>query len=303
MSEKVVLITGGNAGIGLALAERLLAADQSIHLCLACRNPSKARAAKDALLVSHPGCTIELLQLDVSDLQSVYNAAKEIKKRYSHIEYMYFNAGIMPNPTVNWKQFFKGLFSTRCGAVGIPPACIDEKNLSLNLMVQPQTQCSVVEYLHFDERIPTEAMYDGEWEQQIVENFIADKENHESTDNDDNDSQIIDPHDDRDLTHGDLKELTEMLSRQSSTARVVWTSSSNAKKDAFSLDDVQHHEGFEPYASSKYAVNLLSIALNNVLNEKGIYSHLTNPGLVVSNMTNNIMPNWFWSLITPLLYL
>ena len=43
---------------------------------------------------------------------------------------------------------------------------------------------------------------------------------------------------------------------------MVWTSSSNALRSAFSLEDLQHAAGTEPYSSSKYASDLLSLALN-----------------------------------------
>ncbi|XP_070531892.1 3-keto-steroid reductase/17-beta-hydroxysteroid dehydrogenase 7-like isoform X2 [Ptychodera flava] len=216
---KVAVITGGNAGIGLALAERLLTADQTVRVCLACRNMTKADAAQKALQLSHPGSHVDTLKIDVSDVQSVYNAADELKER-KVVHMISTGEGLLMQQDSTTKDGLRAVFTTN-----------------------------------------------------VFGHFVL------------------------------LKELEDLLSKQSRPATVVWTSSSNAKKAAFSLDDIQHENGYEPYASSKYAVDLLSIAINQELNSKGIYNHVTNPGLVMTNMTNNIMPSWFWSLFIPILIL
>jgi 17beta-estradiol 17-dehydrogenase/3beta-hydroxysteroid 3-dehydrogenase len=70
------------SGIGLALCKRLLAEDDELHLCLACRNVGKAEAVCGALLASYPMAEVSTVQVDVSNLQSVFRAAKELKQRY-----------------------------------------------------------------------------------------------------------------------------------------------------------------------------------------------------------------------------
>ncbi|MEQ2185958.1 hypothetical protein GOODEAATRI_023721 [Goodea atripinnis] len=110
--RKVVLVTGANSGIGLALCERLLSHDtEGLHLCLACRNMQRAQAARSDLLASHPAAQVDLLQMDTSSVSSVLSAAQEVKVRYDRLDYLYLNAGIMPNPEFDVKAFFKGLFS------------------------------------------------------------------------------------------------------------------------------------------------------------------------------------------------
>ncbi|XP_060890769.1 3-keto-steroid reductase [Labrus mixtus] len=112
--NKVVLVTGANSGIGLSLCERLLSQDtEGLQLCLACRNMRKAQAACSALLASHPTAQVALLQMDTSSVTSVLNAAQEIKLRYNRLDYLYLNAGIMPNPQFDVKAFFRGLFSSK----------------------------------------------------------------------------------------------------------------------------------------------------------------------------------------------
>nr|XP_002739518.2 PREDICTED: dnaJ homolog subfamily C member 2-like [Saccoglossus kowalevskii] len=53
----------------------------------------------------------------------------------------------------------------------------EEMRNLINEVTGPDVQCTVNEYLNFDDNMPTEETYDGEWEQQILENFIKDKEN------------------------------------------------------------------------------------------------------------------------------
>uniref|UniRef100_G1T1C4 Discoidin domain receptor tyrosine kinase 2 n=1 Tax=Oryctolagus cuniculus TaxID=9986 RepID=G1T1C4_RABIT len=101
------------SGIGLALCKRLLTVDDGLHLCLACRNMGKAKAARAALLASHSGAQVTMVQVDVGDLQSVFRAADELKQRFQRLDYVYLNAGIMPNPQLNVRALFSGLFSRK----------------------------------------------------------------------------------------------------------------------------------------------------------------------------------------------
>ena len=64
------------------MAERLLAKDPSIRLCLACRSQPRAESARKALLVTCPSADVTIVLVNISSLESVYNAAQEIKKRY-----------------------------------------------------------------------------------------------------------------------------------------------------------------------------------------------------------------------------
>lgn len=65
-----------------------------------------------------------------------------------------------------------------------------------------------------------------------------------------------------------IRELEPLLCRAGHVSRVVWTSSSNARRSAFNIDDIQHRRGTEPYSSSKFASDLLSLALNRHKNSQ-----------------------------------
>lgn len=104
---KVALITGANAGIGLTVAERLLSIHKNLQLCLACRNLQRAQVARSALLLAHPHAQISIVTMDTSSVKSVLSATKNIKQRYSRIDYLYLNAGIMCVKTLDFGHLFK----------------------------------------------------------------------------------------------------------------------------------------------------------------------------------------------------
>lgn len=65
-----------------------------------------------------------------------------------------------------------------------------------------------------------------------------------------------------------IRELEPVLCHAGLTSQLIWTSSSNAHPSAFSVDDIQHRRGAQPYSSSKYACDLLSLALNTHYNKQ-----------------------------------
>ena len=74
---KVVVITGGNSGIGLEAAVML--AKKQATVVLACRNKAKAEAAR-AEVVKRAGCDdgkVKVATLDLSSLESVKAFAGE----------------------------------------------------------------------------------------------------------------------------------------------------------------------------------------------------------------------------------
>ena len=68
-------------GLGFALAERLLQSTPRIHLCLACRNESRAQNAVDKLRQAFPHADLSIVILDTSCVVSVQQAAQEMRTR------------------------------------------------------------------------------------------------------------------------------------------------------------------------------------------------------------------------------
>ncbi|KAJ3599614.1 hypothetical protein NHX12_033570 [Muraenolepis orangiensis] len=173
-----------DSGIGLALCGRLLEEDPGLQLCLACRNMCRAQEARTALLASHPGAQVGLLQLDTSSITSVLNAAKEVKLS-KVFNMLATGAGILTQRDGINADGMREVFATN-----------------------------------------------------LFGHFLL------------------------------VRELETLLCQPGRTSQVIWTSSNNAQQSAFSLEDVQHQQGTQPYSSSKYATDLLSLALNTQLNKQ-----------------------------------
>ena len=106
LNNKVAVVTGGAQGIGLAIAERLVASGSSV--CLWDRDEKLVR--KTATNLAKKG-SVEMVVMDVTDLESVKNAAKETKNTFGNIDILVCNAGIAgPSlktweyPTEEWQQ-------------------------------------------------------------------------------------------------------------------------------------------------------------------------------------------------------
>ena len=80
-SPRRILVTGGNAGIGLALCRQLVEGDEC-HVFLGSRSPERGRTALAALRESLPAArrdSVELVELDVSNDGSVAEAAASVR--------------------------------------------------------------------------------------------------------------------------------------------------------------------------------------------------------------------------------
>jgi NAD(P)-dependent dehydrogenase (short-subunit alcohol dehydrogenase family) len=90
--NKVILITGANAGIGKDTARQLALKPGTEKIYLACRNPEKAKTAKAELEASTGKSIFEILIMDVSDPNSVKQAVDSIAEP---IDALIMNAGGM----------------------------------------------------------------------------------------------------------------------------------------------------------------------------------------------------------------
>ena len=90
LAGKVALVTGGNGGIGLGMAEAL--AEAGADLCLWGTNAKKNEAAKARL--AKAGRTVETLVVDVSDEGAAEEALAETVKRLGRVDACFANAGV-----------------------------------------------------------------------------------------------------------------------------------------------------------------------------------------------------------------
>ena len=90
LTGKVAVVTGGNSGIGLGMAEGLAAAGADVAIWGRKRDKNASAAEK---LKAH-GRRIEALEVDVSDEQAVVDAMAESLARLGRIDCCIANAGV-----------------------------------------------------------------------------------------------------------------------------------------------------------------------------------------------------------------
>jgi len=95
LTGKVILVTGGNTGIGKETVKQLLAHNAKVYL--AARNAQKANEAI-ADLKNETGKQAIFLQLDLSDLPTVRRSAQEFLSKEGQLHVLINNAGVMIPP-------------------------------------------------------------------------------------------------------------------------------------------------------------------------------------------------------------
>lgn len=114
MTEKTVMITGGNSGLEFETAKDI-ACDKNYAVILACRNAEKAEKAEKAgrdIIEETGNQNITVQILDTSDLSSVRNCVKEIKSKNITLDALVCNAGISPMHSGTTADGFELVFAT-----------------------------------------------------------------------------------------------------------------------------------------------------------------------------------------------
>lgn len=85
----ITLVTGGNRGMGLAIAKKLATSGQKV--IIGSRNLDNGKAAVKKL--ASDGLKLDVVQLDVTDPKSVTAAAQELTEKYGYLTTLINNAG------------------------------------------------------------------------------------------------------------------------------------------------------------------------------------------------------------------
>jgi NAD(P)-dependent dehydrogenase (short-subunit alcohol dehydrogenase family) len=93
---RIAVITGANTGIGYQAA--LYLAGRGATVVLAGRDAARTKAAHDRLLGQVAGASLDTVALDLASLQSVRQAAVELRARYPRLDLLINNAGVMMCP-------------------------------------------------------------------------------------------------------------------------------------------------------------------------------------------------------------
>lgn len=94
--NKTIVITGGNSGVGFAVAKLL--AKSHWNIILAVRSLTRGKEAMRQILFLYPEVNIRLMELDLSSKESVASFITQIKEEQIDIDVFYSNAGIYRMP-------------------------------------------------------------------------------------------------------------------------------------------------------------------------------------------------------------
>ncbi|KAI8663059.1 hypothetical protein LRP88_07265 [Fusarium phalaenopsidis] len=108
---KVILVTGGNTGLGKqAVVE--FARHKPLQIWLAARNLQKAEAAAAEIKQQVPDAPIKLLELDLASFDSTRQAARSFLEQSDRLDILMLNAGIMAVPPALTKDGYEIQFGT-----------------------------------------------------------------------------------------------------------------------------------------------------------------------------------------------
>jgi retinol dehydrogenase 12 len=110
LKGKVVIVTGGNTGVGYQTTLQL--AKKGAKVYLAARSPTRASEAIEKMKKEDPNIDVVHLQLDLQDLNQVNEAASQFLKKESKLDILVNNAGIMACPFALSKDGIETQFAT-----------------------------------------------------------------------------------------------------------------------------------------------------------------------------------------------
>jgi NAD(P)-dependent dehydrogenase (short-subunit alcohol dehydrogenase family) len=93
---KIVIVTGASSGIGFEAAKAL--ANKHAEVIIAVRNPEKGESAVRTITAQNKTADVKVMQFDLADLQSVKTFAGNFNKKYSSLNILINNAGVMVPP-------------------------------------------------------------------------------------------------------------------------------------------------------------------------------------------------------------
>ncbi len=108
LKGKTALVTGGNIGLGFETVKAL--ASKGAHVLLAARNEDKGKAAVAEVQKLIPNAQVELLRLDLASQRSIRAAASEVGNKFSQLDLLINNAGIMAMPEMKTEDGFESQF-------------------------------------------------------------------------------------------------------------------------------------------------------------------------------------------------
>lgn len=108
--DRVVIVTGGNSGIGYEAA--LALAGKNAQVILTARSTDRGNAAARSIREKYPQANVVVMQLDLADLKSVRNFVQAFLAKYKRLDILINNAGVMALPKRKTADGFEMQFGT-----------------------------------------------------------------------------------------------------------------------------------------------------------------------------------------------
>ena len=110
MAGQTVFITGANSGLGQETARAMAAC--GAHIIMAGRDSAKLEEAVAAIRAQHPDASIDTIICDLGNLASIRACGDEARKRFTAIDLLINNAGVMACPLMHTADGFEMQFGT-----------------------------------------------------------------------------------------------------------------------------------------------------------------------------------------------
>lgn len=107
---KVVIVTGSSSGIGFEAARELAKKDATV--IIAVRNVEKGNNAANKIRAEHKNADVHVLEIDLASLDSVKAFTKTFKEKFSKLDLLINNAGVMIPPYSKTEDGFELQFGT-----------------------------------------------------------------------------------------------------------------------------------------------------------------------------------------------
>ena len=150
-SGKVAIVTGAGSGLGFETVRTL--AGKNAKVVMAVRNAAKGREAAAGIKKECPRADVDVMELDLADLSSVRKFAQNFTKRFSRLDLLINNAGVMVPPYGKTVDGFELQFGTNhLGHFALTVLLIDMlKNVSGSRIVTVSSGAHAFGMLDFDD--------------------------------------------------------------------------------------------------------------------------------------------------------
>ncbi len=102
---RTIIVTGANSGLGYETTLALV--KKGAKVIMACRSILKANISKEKIQQQVPNANLQVMEIDLSSLQSVRKFAKDFQNKYTALDVLINNAGVMAPPYTKTEDGFE----------------------------------------------------------------------------------------------------------------------------------------------------------------------------------------------------